>query len=81
MKNLQGDRFQRVRFAVLIVMIVYNLSESMYGRLSTIWFTTLLVMVDFPAVKKYVKKKRAMFQPNDESLPVAPAALPQWASR
>src|SRR5258708_3597701 len=73
MKKFQGDRFQRVRFAVLIVMIFYNLSESMYSRVSPIWFTTLLAMLDFPDLKRYVKKKRATFQAKDESVPVETA--------
>lgn len=81
MKNLNADRFQRVRFAMLIVMIVYNLSESMYARLSPIWFTTLLVLVDFPGLKGYVKKKRASLQAKDDTVPRAIAAPPQWVSQ
>ncbi len=80
MKNLNADRFQRVRFAMLIVIIIYNLSESMYARLSPIWFTTLLVLVDFPGLKTYVKKKRASVQAKDDTVPLATAELPQWAS-
>jgi O-antigen ligase len=41
------DRYQLIRFAVLIAAIVYNLSESMWGRLSFLWFTTLLMMFEY----------------------------------
>ena len=34
MKNLSSDRFRRLRFAVLIAVIIYNLTESMYARVS-----------------------------------------------
>jgi exopolysaccharide production protein ExoQ len=78
MKNLQNDRFQRVRFAVLIVMIIYNISESMYARLSPIWFTTLLVMVDFPGLKKYVKRKGTALAEKDDGLPPTTARQPLW---
>jgi exopolysaccharide production protein ExoQ len=38
----------RFRFAVLIVAIVYNLTESLFARPSVLWFTTLVVLIDFP---------------------------------
>jgi exopolysaccharide production protein ExoQ len=62
MRGLRHDRFQRLRFAVLIAMIIYNLSESMYGRLSPIWFTTLLVMVGIPHNKNHAKTKPPRLQ-------------------
>ena len=49
-------RYQRMRFAILIVMIFYNLSESMYVRLSPIWFTTLMMLVEYPGLKSTVTK-------------------------
>ena len=42
------DRFMRVRFAFLIVAILYNLSESAFSRMGLIWFTTLLMLLEFP---------------------------------
>jgi len=48
-KSLDGNRFQRVRFAILIVLIIYNISESMFFRITPIWFTTLLAIIDFPS--------------------------------
>jgi O-antigen ligase len=45
------ERFQRFRFAFLIIAIIYNISESAFARPIFIWFTTLLVLYDFPYVK------------------------------
>lgn len=42
------DRFMRVRFAFLIIAIVYNLSESSFARMGLMWFTTLLMIYEFP---------------------------------
>jgi len=42
------DRYARVRFAVLIVAICYNLSESTFARMGLMWFTTLMMIVEFP---------------------------------
>jgi exopolysaccharide production protein ExoQ len=38
----------RICFAVLIVVILSNLSESTFVRVSLLWFTTLLMIVRFP---------------------------------
>ena len=43
----QRERFAQVRFAVLIAAILYNLSESTFARLTPIWVTVLMVMVDY----------------------------------
>ena len=45
-------RYLRVRFSVLIVLIIYNLSESTFARIGPIWFTALLMLVNFPG---YIK--------------------------
>jgi uncharacterized protein (DUF1330 family) len=36
--------------------IVYNLSESSFLRMGLLWFTTLLMIVDFPKMKQTVKR-------------------------
>jgi exopolysaccharide production protein ExoQ len=41
-------RYFRVRFAFLIVAIIYNLGESTFVRMGAIWFSTLLMLVDYP---------------------------------
>jgi exopolysaccharide production protein ExoQ len=70
-RNFSTNLYLRVRFALFIVMMMYNLSESMYFRMSPIWFTTLLVLVDFPFRKIQAKKSRKplpheeMFQDHD----------------
>ena len=81
MKGLRDDRFQRLRFAILIVVIVYNMSESMYARLSPIWFTTLLVLVDFPYLKSRLKMKPARVQPEKDRVALATADCPQWTDQ
>ena len=62
--NVSTDtlRYQRARFAFLIVAIIYNNSESTFGRLGPMWFTTLLMLFDFPALK-VTKKTRNADQP------------------
>lgn len=66
MKNLRTDRFRRLRFAVVVVVIIYNLSETIYGRLSPLWFTTVLALVDFPFVKSRLSKKPAALQSDSD---------------
>jgi exopolysaccharide production protein ExoQ len=54
-------RYLRVRLAFLVIAIVYNLSESTFARVGPIWFTALLMMVDFPAkavARKVATRKR-----------------------
>jgi exopolysaccharide production protein ExoQ len=77
MRNLRGDRFQRLRFATLIAAIIYNVSESNWARLSTIWFTTLLVFVDFPYLKRRLKMKPAS-SPLGKDQTLATADVPGW---
>lgn len=45
------NHYQRMRFAVLVAAIIYNLAESTFARVGAIWFTTLLMMVDYPSLK------------------------------
>lgn len=45
--SLNVSQHQRLRFAVLIVAILYNLSESTFARLTPLWFATLLALIDF----------------------------------
>jgi exopolysaccharide production protein ExoQ len=47
-KSSDADRYLRMRLAVMVVAIMYNLSESTFARMGPIWFTTLLMMVDLP---------------------------------
>jgi|SRR5271165_725647 len=55
MKGLRHDYFRRLRFALVVVAIIYNMSESNWARLSTIWFATLVALVDFPYLKSRLK--------------------------
>lgn len=48
-RNTSQSSFDRLRFAILIAAIVYNLSETTFTRLSPSWFATLLATSDFSA--------------------------------
>jgi exopolysaccharide production protein ExoQ len=48
---LPQHRYYRLGFAFLIIAIVHNVTETSFGRLSPLWFTTLLVMLDFPMLR------------------------------
>jgi O-antigen ligase len=47
-RSADEDRFLRVRFAFLIIAIIYNLSETAWFRVSFIWCTVLMMIVTFP---------------------------------
>jgi exopolysaccharide production protein ExoQ len=53
-----SDHFQRMRFAILIIVIIYNLSETAFARISAIWFTSLLMIVDFRAFRVAAPSRR-----------------------
>ena len=60
------DRYQLIRFAVLIAAIIYNLAESAFARISPIWFTTLMMLLEYRfrqsavvSVKKPERKQSA----------------------
>jgi exopolysaccharide production protein ExoQ len=66
LKDRFANRYTLFRFAVLIVAICYNLSESQFARMSMMWFTTLLMLVENP---KSVQAARAVTT-------IAPAEAP-----
>ncbi len=43
-----ANGYARISFAILIVGMIHNLTESSFGRIGLFWFTILLVIVDFP---------------------------------
>ncbi|HLJ78635.1 MAG TPA: O-antigen ligase family protein [Acidobacteriaceae bacterium] len=47
-KTADADRFHRIRLAFLVVAIIYNLSETTWGRIGPMWLTTLLMIVEYP---------------------------------
>jgi exopolysaccharide production protein ExoQ len=49
------SRFRVVGLAVLCASIIYNLSETSFVRAETLWFATVLMMVDFPQKRRTVK--------------------------
>ena len=56
--------YDGLRFALLIVVIVGNLTETSFGRPSALWFTAILALLDFPF-------------PDRQSVP-ANTAIPAW---
>lgn len=78
--HLNINRYQRLRFAILIVAIFYNLSESTFMRLGPIWFTTLLAVISFPSIKAVVRSSRRPLQSSDQGLPLSTAILRPCAS-
>jgi exopolysaccharide production protein ExoQ len=62
-KTTNVNRFHLLRFAFLMAMILYNLSESTFLRQTTSWFTTLLVTLAFPFPKADDKGRRSVSPP------------------
>lgn len=54
------QRFHRFRFAILIIAIIYNMSESAFARPIFTWFTTLLVLYEFPQIKIMQRQLREL---------------------
>jgi exopolysaccharide production protein ExoQ len=50
-KRMDGARYNTFKFAMLVVAIIVNLTESYFARLSLIWFTTLMVAIEFAPLK------------------------------
>ena len=50
LRNIDVNRFQRVKFALLIVAIFGGVTESNFGRPSLLWFTTVLAVMDLPSL-------------------------------
>ncbi len=51
-----GTEYGFIRFAFLVITIIYNLTESVFGRLSPNWFVFLLIATDYAGatiVEKY----------------------------
>ena len=49
MRGISVDpAYGNLRFAVLVMAIVHNMAESSFARLGLIWFTLLLVAIEYP---------------------------------
>jgi O-antigen ligase len=46
--GLPWKNFHRLRFAFLVVAIVSNLTESFFARPGPLWFTTVLILINYP---------------------------------
>ena len=58
-RRLHEGRYEQLRFAVLVLAIVYNLTEAMFARPTLIWFTTLLVLINAPGLRAKIEPARA----------------------
>jgi len=59
--------YRRVRLSVLVVAVIYNLSESTFARMGPMWFTTMLMIVEFPA-EALVRKIRPTARKESDTL-------------
>lgn len=73
-------RYQHLRFAILIVAIYYSLSESGFARLMPIWFTTVLVLMDYPVSVGGRRQVQRELHSGDEGIVWANADVPRCAS-
>ena len=68
-RSLPLSRYYGLSFAFLIVAIVHNVTESSFSRLSAMWFTTLLAMLEFPSLRDKLNSdplcKRAVVKSED----------------
>jgi exopolysaccharide production protein ExoQ len=49
---LEGTPFGALRLVLFIACILYNITESIFDRLSIIWFIMLLVMIEYQRVEQ-----------------------------
>lgn len=50
-RNLPVHRYYRLGFAFLIIAVVHNVTETSFLRLSPLWFTTMLMLLEFPGLR------------------------------
>jgi exopolysaccharide production protein ExoQ len=50
-RDLPLHRYYRLGFAFLIIAMVHNVTETSFGRLSPLWFTMLIAILDFPMLR------------------------------
>lgn len=62
---LTGSEYGRLAFAFYIVMLLYNVSESMYARRSPLWFAFLLFSLEFRSPLRAAARSQFL-----ESVPV-----------
>lgn len=57
------NHYQRMKFAVLIAAIIYNMSESTFARVGLVWFTTLLMIAEDLPLRATLGSAKATVQP------------------
>jgi exopolysaccharide production protein ExoQ len=56
---LSGTDLGRLTFAVFLVMLIYNVSESMYARRSPLWFVFLLLSIEYARAHAYPNHQKS----------------------
>jgi O-antigen ligase len=73
-RDARRSRFDRLKFALLTVAVVVNLTESNFARPSLIWFTTVLAMLQFVPLLR--SKRRPIMQlQSEQAMSELPANL------
>jgi len=81
-----ASQFYSLRFAILVVAIIYNMSETTFARLTTSWFTLLLALTEFSSATAAANGTFSINTDQDlagnlTSLPTTRAASPgEWFS-
>lgn len=52
LKSLPRHRHYRLAFAFLVIVILHNISETSFARPSPLWFTMLLLVLQFPPLTR-----------------------------
>jgi len=78
-KDLPVHGYYRLRFAFLILAIVHNVTESSFCRLSGLWFTTVLILLEFPSLRAKLNSISVRRRAISRSAPIRPdmAAQPR----
>jgi len=59
-RMLQGTLFGQVAFVMWVLSVIFNNSETAYFRMSPIWFTLLLMMLECPPPQEIFKFSRRL---------------------
>ena len=69
-----GGTFSLFRFAIFLAIVIGDFSESHFGRMSSLWFTFLLISLQGVRVPGQISARRARAVPQGNGQPVFQAA-------
>jgi O-antigen ligase len=78
-KHSQEGLFQMVQFSFLVMVMVYNLAESSFARIGLLWFTTLLLIVDFPKVARSRRNRQESAEGIDTNINQIDPEVARWS--